>query len=275
MTIEITHLVTVGCSFTYCQALYDPPNQGWPRLLANKLGVPVVNLGEPGASNDGIARRTYNYFYKNLPTNSKPLFVVAMSQSIRREEYFTTYDQNSGFGPEEINDYHGLMVGDDRNHVDKAVFEQMNDIGVYKSQERKLRLWASIINLFKAHNIPYITSDYIPDKSEETALYIKLNYPELNKYINMDSNKLKNFSDITTGYPKAMDKGHDGPDAQIVLADYIYKQLLKRHEKIIPIKDAKFLSLKDFPVSHKKLFEQTNQWYKHEMGLDYYYGLRK
>ena len=97
---------------------------------------------------------------------------------------------------------------------------------------------------------------------------------ELNKYINMDSNKLTNFSDITDGYPKAMDKGHDGPDAQIVLADYIYKQLLKRHEKIIPIKDAKFLSLKDFPVSHKKLFEQTNQWYKHEMGLDYYYGLR-
>ena len=95
---------------------------------------------------------------------------------------------------------------------------------------------------------------------EKTIQYIKLNYPELNKYINMDSNKLTNFSDITTGYPKAMDKGHDGPDAQIVLADYIYKQLLKRHEKIIPIKDAKFLSLKDFPVSHKKLFEQTNQW---------------
>lgn len=273
MTIEITHLVTVGCSFTYCQALYDPPNQGWPRLLANKLGVPLVNLGEPGSSNDGIARRTYNYFYKNLPTNSKPLFVVAMSQNVRREEYFTEFDHDSGFGPEQINDYHGLTIGDKKNPVAKAIYEQMNDIGVYKSQERKLRLWASIINLFKANNIPYVISDYIPYTDEETELYIKLNYPELNKYINMDSNKLKDFSFITKGYPKAMDKGHDGPDAQIVLADYIYKQLLKRHEKIIPIKDAKFLPLKDFPVSHKRLFEQVNKWYRHEMGLKYTYGL--
>jgi hypothetical protein len=273
MAIEITHLVTVGCSFTFCQALYDPPNEGWPRLLANKLGVPVVNLGECGSSNDGIARRTYNYFYKNLPTNSKPLFVVAMSQSIRREEYFAEYDQDSGFGLEQINDYHGLMVGGGKNLVDKAVFEQMNEIGVYKSQERKLRLWASIINLFKANNIPYVISDYFPDKSEETELYIKLNYPELNKYINMDNNKLQNFNDITYGYPKAMDKAHDGPDAQIVLADYIYKQLLNRHKKIIPIKDAKFLSLKDFPVSHKRIFEQMNKWYRHEMGLEYTYGL--
>jgi len=273
MTIEITHLVTVGCSFTYCQALYDPPNEGWPKLLANKLGVPVVNLGECGASNDAIARRTYNYFYKNLPTNSKPLFVVAMSQNVRREEYFTEFDHDSGFGPEQINDYHGLTIGDKKNPVAKAIYEQMNDIGVYKSQERKLRLWASIINLFKANNIPYVISDYIPYTDEETELYIKLNYPELNKYINMDSNKLKDFSFITTGYPKAMDKGHDGPDAQIVLADYIYKQLLKRHEKIIPIKDAKFLPLKDFPVSHKRLFEQVNKWYRHEMGLKYTYGL--
>jgi hypothetical protein len=271
MTIEITHLVTSGCSFTYGQGLYDPPNEAWPKLLADKLGVPVVNIATPGSSNDGIARRTYNYFYKNLPTNSKPLFVVAMSQNLRREEYFEKIDTDGGI--EKINDYNTLGIHDWHNPMSKVVYEQINDVGIYMSQERKYRLWASLINLFEANNTPYVISDYIPDHSDETLTFMKQNFPELNKYIVSHKHKLKNFSDITIGYPKAMDKGHDGPDAQIVLADYIYKQLLNRHEKIIPIKHDNFVTLKDFKTAHKRVYEQTNKWYRKEMGLQYTYGL--
>lgn len=275
MAIEITHLVTDGCSFTYCQGLYDPPNEGWPKLLADKLGVPVVNIANPGSSNDGIVRRTYNYFYKNLPTNSKPLFVIGMSQSTRREEYFAEFDFGTKYGPEQINDYQILSINDPHEPVANAIYSQMNDIGIYMSQERKFRLWASLISLFKANNTPYVIGDYIPDVSDETLTFIKQNFPELRNYIITDPNKLKNFCDITNGYPKAMDKGHDGPEAQIVLADYIYNQLIKRYEKIIPIKDANYVSLKDFRTTHKRAYEQVNQWYRKEMGLKYNYGLDK
>lgn len=273
MAIEITHLVTSGCSFTYCQGLYDPPNEGWPKLLADKLGVPVVNIANPGLSNDGIVRKTYNYFYKNLPTNSKPLFVVAMTQSTRREEYFEEVDYRTGHGPEKINDYHTLSIGDKLDPMAKAIYEQMNDIGIYMSQERKYRLWASLINLFQANNTPYAMADYIPDTSDETLVFMKQNFPELRNYIITNKHKLRDFWEITQGYPKAMDKGHDGPEAQIMLADYIYKQLIKQHEKIIPIKHDNFLTLKDFRTTHKRAYEQTNQWYRKEMGLKYNYGL--
>ena len=63
--LEISHLVVNGCSFTYCQGLESPNTQGWPALLAKKLNVPVVNLAAPGSSNDGIYRRTYDYFYND------------------------------------------------------------------------------------------------------------------------------------------------------------------------------------------------------------------
>ena len=39
---DITHLVVNGCSWTYCQGLDDPKTQGWPALLAKKLGVEVL-----------------------------------------------------------------------------------------------------------------------------------------------------------------------------------------------------------------------------------------
>jgi hypothetical protein len=216
-----------------------------------------------------------------LTNNSTPLYNLTYDfkhdcySLTSQEEYFEKIDYRTGFGPEKINDYNTMGIADWHDPMAKAVYEQMNDIGIYMSQERKYRLWASLINLFEANNTPYVISDYIPDRSDETLTFMKQNFPELTKYIASHKHKLEDFSEITAGYPKAMDKGHDGPDAQIILADYIYKQLLKRHEKIIPIKHDNFVTLKDFKTAHKRVYEQTNQWYRHEMGLDYYYGLRK
>jgi hypothetical protein len=61
--MDITHLVVNGCSWTYCQGLEDPKNQGWPKLLADQLGCEVVNLAIPGTGNDTIHRRTYEYVH--------------------------------------------------------------------------------------------------------------------------------------------------------------------------------------------------------------------
>ena len=268
MTTEITHLVTLGCSFTYCQALYDPPNEGWPKLVADKLGVPIVNLGVRGLGNDGIHRRAYEYFYKNSHTNSKPFFIVAMSQNTRREEYLLERQE------ELIQDYHIISPSDpiECTTVSKAIFSQMDDKGILLSEVRKLMYWNSIVNLFKTHNIPYLISDYFPDKSESTINYINKNHIVLKTEIETDICRIRDFGDITSNYPKALDKSHHGKQAQVALADFIYEQANSIYEEIVPIK-GNFLSLKDYPSENKKKFETSNQWYRKEMGLQYNYGL--
>lgn len=264
MALEISHLVTNGCSFTYCQGLYDPPNEGWPKLLADKLGVPVVNLGTPGSSNDGVYRRTYDYFYKNLPNDSKPFYVIAMTMNIRWEAYIT----EDTF--EKINDYMNLAAID-HFPLSKAFYSHMDEMGICHSQARKLRYWASLLNLFDSTNTPFLTSDYMPDNTESVRNFIKKEYHTLDNFIRTHPNTLRNFSNITANYPKALDKGHDGPEAQIVLADYIYNQIIKRYGEIIPVKST-YLTLKDFPTDFKRRFNR-NQWYLKELGKQYSYGL--
>lgn len=265
MALEISHLVVNGCSFTYCQGLYDPPNEGWPRLLANKLGVPVVNLAVPGSSNDGIHRRTYDYYYKNLPTGSKPFFVIAMSMNIRTEAYVTDDSY------EKVNDYVNLAATD-HLAISKAFYSHMDEKGICYSQGRKLRYWASLLNLFDSTNTPYLSTDYMPDRSQSTQDFVRKEYHTLDNFIKTHPNTLRNFCEITANYPRALDNGHDGPEAQVVLADYVYNQLIKRYGEVKPI-TAPYISLKNFQTQQTRLFSQRNQWFLQELGKKYYYGL--
>jgi len=84
--IEISHLVVNGCSHTYCQGIHNPKINGWPAIVANRLGVPLVNLGARGSGCDGILRRTYDYFYRDLKNNNKPFYVIGWTGGTRREE---------------------------------------------------------------------------------------------------------------------------------------------------------------------------------------------
>jgi hypothetical protein len=265
MALEISHLVVNGCSFTYCQALYDPPTEGWPKLLADKLGVPVVNLAIPGSSNEGVHRRTYDYFYKNLPNKSKPFFVIAMTQLSRREEYLV--ENHMGI----LRDF-SIISANDKIPLAKEIYRNMDDKGYCIMQFKKLMQWQSLINLFESHNVPYLTSDYMPDTTGMTKPFIMENYSELYHQVYSNPKRLMDFIEITRKYPKALDHGHDGKEAQVALADYIYKQLVRRYGEIIPVK-SDFLSLKNFRTQHKQYFETRNQWYMYEMGIERFYGL--
>lgn len=270
MSLEISHVVTNGCSYTYCQGLYDPPVQGWPRLLADKLGVPIVNLADPGSSNDGIVRRTYNYFYKNFNRNNKPLYVIAMSQGLRREEYYAEYP-HSFTNSEKINDYMYMAAYTDFDPISKAVYTQMDEMGLFFSQERKYRLWASLINLFRAHNNPYFIGDYMPDEDTETHHFMVNKFSELYNYVNYDAfniGKLNKFSDGRV-YPKAKDGSHDGPEAQIALADYVYNKIIEKYSEVKIIKNPDFVTLEHFPTSFQRRFVSKNKWYRHLMDLPY------
>lgn len=268
MSIEVSHLVTVGCSFTYCQGLYDPPRQGWPRLLSHLMKVPVVNIATPGIGNDGIERRMVEYFYKNLDYNNKPFFIFCMSQNTRREEFFAEKHSHPGHP---YNDY-DIVASSDTDPLAKALWFNMNERGILMSEVKKLRIWASLINLMEANNIPFLTTDYLPDVTEETEKYIMNNHRNLKSFIDSHPNKLMNFNSITANMPKALDNGHDGPEAQEKLANYIFKQLVRRYGDVVPV-EKEFLSLRNFPTDYEPRFKRRNQWWAYEMKKDYYLGL--
>lgn len=265
MAIEVSHLVTVGCSFTYCQGLYDPPRQGWPRLLADMMGVPVVNIASPGIGNDGIERRMVDYYYKNLSYNSKPFFIFAMSQNTRREEFL------SELGHQPYNDY-AIISSSDNSALAKELYFHMNIQGICESEFKKLRIWSSLINLMEVNHIPFLTADYFSDVSAEVRKYIDKNHHNLKASVELHPNKLMNFNSLTALMPKALDNAHDGPEAQKKLSEYIFKQLTKRYGEVIPV-ESEFLTLKNFRTDYKPRFEQRNQWYRYEMKKDYHLGL--
>lgn len=60
----MTRLVAFGCSFTYGQGL-DDTQDSWPSVLANRLGIPVVNEGKPSAGNLEILHRILNFDFQN------------------------------------------------------------------------------------------------------------------------------------------------------------------------------------------------------------------
>jgi len=80
-------LVTVGDSFTYGTELVDT-SLAWPYQLGSRLDMPVINLAQPGASNDFIVRTTVNAIDEYDPT----LVIVAFTTPNRFErnwEHFT------------------------------------------------------------------------------------------------------------------------------------------------------------------------------------------
>lgn len=80
-------LLTTGDSFTYGTELEDN-SKAWPYILAGYLNTDVVNLAEPGASNDFILRSTV----EGIKTHNPSLVIVAWTTPDRFElngEHYT------------------------------------------------------------------------------------------------------------------------------------------------------------------------------------------
>lgn len=74
----------------------DNPAQSWPCLLANQLGLRLINNAKAGGSNPRILRTTENF---TAQTDLKDLFVVIGWTSWEREEWQkenSYYDVNAG-----------------------------------------------------------------------------------------------------------------------------------------------------------------------------------
>ena len=47
----MSRLVAFGCSHTYANGVMYKKKESWPAVLAQLMGLELLNLGEPGASN--------------------------------------------------------------------------------------------------------------------------------------------------------------------------------------------------------------------------------
>lgn len=215
MSLEITHLVVNGCSFTYGQGLEDRENNNWPSLIAKKLNVPVINLAVPGAGCDRIFRTTYEYFHKNK-NHIKPFYIIAWTESSRREEFLA-----------DKNDYKNINLSDPTSALSKEFIMNMTTEGIINYERKKMIYWASIISLFREHNTPYLMTDamkntiYSPEK-------IRSFNPDIYDYIYNDTNKIKDLFDIRVNLPK-LPCGHDGLETQHIFADYVYNEVKSRY----------------------------------------------
>lgn len=211
--MDVTHLVTIGDSFTYCQGLDNPLTQGWPALIAKHYNLPLVNLGRQGAGNDSIYRRACEYVYHDLDKKSKPFFIVAFSQAWRREEWY-----NKHYNGTSNQCYMSLALRKEAtdDYFERGVFDQWNPFAHFRT---KLRLMSSTLNLFKSHNLPYLITDYACDTDQKSIHKVEKMFQNMYNYVYNDKYKIFDFAKLTQNYPKTK-CGHDGLEAQLAVSKF-------------------------------------------------------
>ena len=145
--MDVSHIVTVGCSFTYCQGLDDKLEIGWPALVAKHFNAQLTNLAQPGIGNDAIYRRTCEYICNNLQfENSKPLIIIAWSQIDRHEQWYRRRIPDPMF-----NDYH--LVSKPNTSLPQDLYQQIylnhyDEVNFYRKThffKRFGHLWPSCL----------------------------------------------------------------------------------------------------------------------------------
>ena len=251
--LKITHVVTIGCSWTYCQGLDNPSTQGWPALVAKKLNVPLVNLAVPGAGNDFIHRVSHEYIYRNLPTNSKPLFIIAWSQYWRRETW-----QKRNYNDRHFNDYAPFHMPEEHEKLHIA-FENFLVNFNYEDFFRKTFLYKlSLMNLFKVLDIPYMMTDYSYDTEEKYDFLPKLAH--MSDLIDNNPYRIEHFYKIASDGEPKLPCGHDGEKTQKVVANYTINEINRLFPNLKKI-DGNFFTLNDF-LKTSKYHQKFPEWCK-------------
>ena len=218
---DISHLVVIGCSFSYGDGLDNPKDQSWAGLLSKKLNVPVVNLSTRGGGNDRIMRRLYEYHYLNSSNNNNPFYIIAYSHSSRREEYFKSAEN--------------YMVVDMKydpvlSKKEPFSLDCIRNYDPIVAVRKKLMIRSYIADFFSANKLNYLTTDFMPDTEAELD-YLRETYPIAYDRIYSDKFRIQDLEKISRNYPK-LPCGHDGVDAQLVMAEYIHDEILSKYPSI-------------------------------------------
>lgn len=252
--MDVSHIVTVGCSFTYCQGLDNKLEIGWPALVAKHFNAQLTNLAMPGIGNDTIHRRTYEYISENLKfKDSKPLVIVAWSQIDRHEQWF-----NARLGDPMFDDYHLVSKPESTKPDDpyeQSYLHHYNEINFYR---KTLLHKLSLISLFKSLSIPYIMSDYMYMEHNQFTKKVDREFSGLVNAVQDDEFHIPDMGEITKYEPK-LPCGHDTADNMVLLSNFIIDNIKKLHPNINFRNDISHLRLIDF-IKTGKYHKRFPDW---------------
>jgi hypothetical protein len=247
--LEISHLVVIGCSFSYGDGLANPKEDSWSAILSKKLDVPIVNLSSRGGGNDRIMRRLYEYHYLNSSNNNNPFYILAFSHSSRREEFIkTANDYMVGHGIISNGDYMVVSMKNDPGLMKREPFSAPSVLNYdpFISARKKLMVRSYIQDFLALHNINYLTTDFMPDTEDELQSLHEL-YPAAYERIYSDKFRLRDLREFSIKYPR-LPCGHDDVEAQLEIGNYVYDELIARHgEPAVKLQD--FTTLRQY-VDH-------------------------
>jgi len=83
--MKYKYLVTNGCSQTYGQNCHI--NYTWPKLLADRLGLELINLATPGTGWYKVETSTMSFIHNNLDIIDSCFFILQKSMLERRVNY--------------------------------------------------------------------------------------------------------------------------------------------------------------------------------------------
>lgn len=212
---DISHIVVIGCSFSYGDGLDNPKEDSWAGILSKKLNVPIVNLSSRGGGNDRIMRRLYEYYYLNSSKNNNPFYVIAYSHSSRREEFI-----------KETDNYTVISMKDDPALMKEQPFSYdcITNYDPLVSARKKLMLQSYVLDFLKFNNLNYLVTDFMPDTEDELNT-ISLLYPLVHERVYHDKFKIRDLCEFSVDYPK-LPCGHDGIEANLEIGNYVYEQLV-------------------------------------------------
>ena len=202
----MSRLVAFGCSYTYGHGLDDcitdrghpgpyPSKFAWPQLLADKLNLTCVNMGQPGSSNKRIWKSIMDFDFR---ANDK---VFVMWSNPNRHCIF--YDNKT---IEDIGPWIKTKVSRVFYKLIFSEYDQMNDLNL-KMSHVKYHLDSLGIDHYQ-HPI----RDW---SVERFARSVKT------------FNNITPFSYTSDMYPKAADNMHPGEEAHAFYAEEVYKILME------------------------------------------------
>lgn len=238
--LNISHLVVIGCSYSYGDGLLNPKEDSWAGLLSKKLNVPVVNLSSRGGGNDRIMRRLYEYHYLNSSKNNNPFYIIAFSHSSRREEYIRA-----------DNNYMVVSMKDDPEQMQQEPFSAPSILNYdsFISARKKLMVRTYVSDFLNTNNINYLTTDFMPDSEDELRSLREI-YPIAYEKIYTDNYRLKNLNEISIKYPR-LPCGHDDVEAQLEIGNYVHDELIIRYGNPT-IKQQNYTTIQQY-IEHYKI----------------------
>lgn len=209
------NILTVGDSYAYGDELVDRLS-AWPYLLANLCDSKVVNLGEPGASNDRIVKKTIEHLID--PHIDKVDLVVIGWTNLGRIEFadeFGTFDIWPGCVLNSAN-----MSW--RDEIVRYINQYHSNEFFYKKFLQQVILMQGWL---KSLNINYVMANTV-----QFEYYKKFDFEHKKNYFSqVDREKFIDFDQLgmqewATGLPRGAG-GHFLEEAHKVVAERIYEHI--------------------------------------------------